>query len=288
MKTNRSLLVIQSVQGKIHSPRAGKNPYRINRNGMPQILPATGGITYNVQIGDTCMGWVGDHVEPGVSIQSENDAENIALNLLACIGNEARVITGDAKGAKGFVTGKHGGIDHVLIYFKKSDLEKMAINDTILIKAQGQGLEIVSHEDIKCMNIDPELFEKLGITVDNEGILEIPIVTEVPAYLMGSGIGSPTAFSGDYDIMTGDSEANKEFGIDKLRFGDIVLLRDCDNTFGREYLKGAVSVGVVVHSDCIKSGHGPGVTVIMSSKTTKIKGVKDSNANIANYLSVQD
>ncbi|WP_026478293.1 DUF4438 domain-containing protein [Alkaliphilus transvaalensis] len=286
LKTNKDYLIMQSVQGKIHSPIVGKNPYRVNRNGIGEILPATGGITYNVKVGDSCMGWIGDHVEPGVSIKSDNELENAALNLLACIGNEAKVISGDAKGAKGFVTGKHGGIDHVLIYFKKSDLEKMSINDTILIKSYGQGLAIEGHEDVKCMNIDPALFEKLGIHQNVEGILEIPVVTEIPAYLMGSGIGGPTAFSGDYDIMTGDPQANKEFGIDKLRFGDIVLLRDCDNTFGREYLKGSVSIGVVVHSDCVKSGHGPGITVIMSSKKAKLKGIKTEKANIADYMNV--
>ncbi|KKH69017.1 hypothetical protein DU75_09545 [Methanosarcina mazei] len=87
--------------------------------------------------------------------------------------------------------------------------------------------------------------------------------------------------------MTGDEEANREFGLNKLRFGDIVLLRDCDNTNGRQYLKGSVSIGVVVHSDCIKSGHGPGITVIMSSKSTKIKGIESQDANIACYLGVK-
>lgn len=169
---------------------------------------------------------------------------------------------------------------------QKGRLTKMAIGDTILVKAYGQGLKIEGFKDVKCMNIDPDLFDKLDIKQNSEGLLEVPVVTEIPAYLMGSGIGSSTAFSGDYDIMTGDKEANKEFAIDKLRFGDIVLLRDCDNTNGRQYLKGSVSIGVVVHSDCIKSGHGPGITVIMSSKTTKIKGIQTENANIAYYLGV--
>ena len=30
------------------------------------------------------------------------------------------------------------------------------------------------------------------------------------------------------------------------------------------YLKGAVSIGVVVHSDCVKMGHGPGITTIVT------------------------
>lgn len=285
IKTNKDFLVIQSVQGKIHSPQASF-PYRIDRNGIAHILPATGGITYNIKVGDCCMKWVGDHIEPGVSIKNDNDSENKALNLLSCIGNEARVITGQAKGVKGYVTGKHSGIDHVLIYFKQEDLERMAINDIILIKAYGQGLIVEGYEDIRCMNIDPLLLEKMGIVEKENGILEVPVVTEIPAYLMGSGVGSATAFSGDYDIMTGDSNANKEFGLERLCFGDVVLLKDCDNTNGRQYLEGAVSIGVVVHSDCIKSGHGPGVTVIMSSATSKIHGKIDKGANIARYLGI--
>lgn len=286
LKTNKEKLVKISVQGNVHSPLIGNNPYRVNRDGIGEILPSTGGITYNFKVGDSCMDLVGDHIEPGVSVRNEKEFESNALMVLSCIGNEAKVVSGDAKGAKGYVTGMHGGIEHVLVYFDEETLEKMAIGDSILIKAYGQGLKIEGIDDVKCMNIDPDLFEKLGIKLNSDGILEVPVVTEVPAYLMGSGVGSSTAFTGDYDIMTGDKVAIKEFGIDKLRFGDLVLLRDCDNTNGREYLKGSVSIGVIVHSDCIKSGHGPGVTVIMSSKTNKIKGIKTENANIANYLGI--
>ena len=122
--------------------------------------------------------------------------------------------------------------------------------------------------------------------VTEDGCLEVPVATEIPPYLMGSGVGSSTAFSGDYDIMTGDKEANEKYGINDLRFGDIVLLQDCNNCFGRDYLKGSVTIGVVVHSDCVKAGHGPGVTAIMSCPTSKIKGRKDKNANIAYYMNV--
>jgi len=287
LKTNRDKLVMQSVQGKIHSPIMGPNQYRISHEGIPMILPATGGITYNYQIGDSCMDLVGDHVEPGVSMRNEDAKENKALMVLSCVGNEAKVISGDAKGAKGYVTGMHGGIEHVLVYFPKEDLENMAIDDKILIKAHGQGLKIEGHEDVLVMNIDPDLFEKLGIKENENGELEVPVVTEIPAHLMGSGIGSSTSLSGDYDITTGDKEELKKYGIDKLRFGDIVLLKDCDNTYGRQFLKGAVTIGIIVHSNCILAGHGPGVTGLLSSKTSKIKGIKDENANIANYLGIK-
>lgn len=287
IKTNKDLLVMQSVHGKIHSPMAASSPYRIHRDGRPMILPATGGITYNFQIGDNCMDLIGDHVEPGVSLRNEDERENAALNILSCIGNEARVLSGEAKGAKGYVTGSHGGIEHVLIYFDRDTLDKLAIDDRIQIKAFGQGLEIEGLEDIQVMNIDPNLLEMMDLSIVNGDTLEVPVVTEVPSELMGSGVGSPTALRGDYDIMTGDEDANKKYGINDLKFGDFVLLRDQDNTYGRQHLKGAVTIGVIVHSNCILSGHGPGVVGIFSCKESKIKGKIDKHANLANLLKVK-
>ena len=282
MKTNKNRLVMQSLQGKIHHPLGGN--YRITHEGQPQILPATGGITYNVKVGDPAFGWAGDHVEPGVSIRNEDTNENAALNTFACIGNTAKVVSGDAKGALGYVVGVHGGINHVMIAFEQDDLENMAIDDKILVKGHGQGMQLLDYPEISVMSIDPELFEKLNIT-DENGELTVDVVAEVPAYLMGSGIGSPSAYNGDYDIMTADTDAIKEFGLDKLRFGDIVLLRDCDNSYGRGYLKGAVSLGVIMHSDCVKMGHGPGVSTIMTTKKALIKGKINPDANIGKYMS---
>ena len=104
------------------------------------------------------------------------------------------------------------------------------------------------------------------------------------AFLMGAGIGSTTTMSGDYDIMTQDHEANQKYGIDRLRFGDLVLIEDHDNTHGPHYRQGAVSIGVIVHSDSFTSGHGPGVTVIMSADEDTLEGIIDPDANIANYM----
>ena len=281
LKTNKDKVVKWSVQGKVHHPTGGT--YRITHEGKPMILPATGGISYNVKIGDCAFGWAGDHVEPGVSIRNENSSENAALMTFACIGNEAKILSGDAKGAKGYVTGMHGGIDHVLVHFDEEVLENLAIDDKIQIKAYGQGLQLLDYPDVYMMSIDPDLFEKLGVT-EVDGKLQVPVVAAVPPYLMGSGIGSGNGYSGDYDIMTADTEEIKRLGLDQLRFGDLVLLQDCDNSYGRGYLKGAVSIGVVVHSDCVKAGHGPGITTIMVSKTPTIEGVIDKEANIGHYM----
>ncbi|MCR8744011.1 DUF4438 domain-containing protein [Romboutsia lituseburensis] len=282
LKTNKDKVVKWSVQGKIHHPVGGN--YRISNDGKPMILPATGGISYNVSIGDSVFNWAGDHVEPGVSIRNENNSENAALMTFSCIGNEAKIVSGDAKGKKGYVTGMHGGIDHVLIHFEKDIIEELAIDDKIMIKAYGQGLSLPEFENVHVMNIDPDLFENLNIK-EEDSKLKVHVVAKVPPYLMGSGIGSKSAATdGDYDIMTADMEEIKRLGLDKLKFGDIVLLQDCDNTYGVGFLKGSVSIGVVVHSDCVKSGHGPGVTVIMTSKESVIEGVIDESANIGNYM----
>ena len=282
IKTNSEYLPIQSVQGKIHHPVLS-SPYHVGRDGKACVLTASGGIIYNAKIGDNCMKWVADHLEPGVSIKNDTSDENDALNKFACIGNEAVVISGQAKSAKGFITGKHGGINHVLAYFSDEDLLNMAIDDIVLIKAQGQGLAIDGFPDVICSNIAPDLLCKLGIEEKN-GTLEIPVAFEISPELKGSGIGSISSHSGDFDITTGDSRAVEVHSLQELRFGDIILLRDIDSSYGHEYLKDAVTIGVVVHGDSPVMGHGPGVTTIMTCKIGKIKGRVSPDANIASHL----
>lgn len=284
LKTNTDKLVTISVQGEVSHPRASV-PYRLTVDGVPKVLPGTGGITYSHKIGDSCMDLVGDHVEPGVTAKLSAEAENGGFNTLSCVGNTARVVSGDAKGATGYVTGTHGGAEHVLIYFDAETLDKMAIGDKVLVKSVGQGLSLSELPEVQIMNLDPSLLHKMGAKL-KDGVLEVPVATTVPAYLMGSGIGSPTAYRGDYDIMTHDPEAYEKFNLGKLRFGDIVALMDCDTMYGRGYLSGAVTIGVIAHSNCVITGHGPGVTTLMTCKTPKIRPVVAEKANIAEYLGV--
>lgn len=59
---------------------------------------------------------------------------------------------------------------------------------------------------------------------------------------------------------------------------------DHDNRYGRAYRKGAVTIGIVVHSDCLLARHGPGVTTLMTCATSLIEPVIDANANIVELL----
>ena len=81
-----------------------------------------------------------------------------------------------------------------------------------------------------------------------------------------------------------DKNELEQNGLLNLRFGDVVALQDCDTTNGRCFRKGAVTIGVVVHSDCVLSGHGPGVTTIITSQTNNIEYHLNNDANIANIM----
>jgi len=78
----------------------------------------------------------------------------------------------------------------------------------------------------------------------------------------------------------------EKYKLDQLRFGDIVVISGADNSYGRSYREGAVSVGIVVHSDCVIAGHGPGVATLLTSPKGNIKFHLDPEANIANYLNI--
>ena len=109
-------------------------------------------------------------------------------------------------------------------------------------------------------------------------------LTKEPLYLMGSGKGHYHPVRGDYDLMTQDKEEIARLGLDKLRFGDIVLLEDQDNTWGRAHCKGASTIGVIIHGESDRMGHGPGITTILSSRKPIIEGVIDESANLATYF----
>jgi hypothetical protein len=292
LRTNVDKLVKISVVGEVASPVYGRGIYRISAQGNPVVLPGVGGITYNVRVGDLACGWEADHVEPGVSVENkENDSRfgcgaNTAFNVLSCVGNEAVVVTEDAKGAKGVVTGKHGGIDHVLVGFQPETLEKLMLGDKVLVEAFGVGLKLLDFPDIKVMNMDQRFLEALDPKPSGEK-LEVPVTHVIPAAIMGSGLRADQTYSGDHDVQLFDENVRNEFGLDDLRLGDVVAIKDADHSYGRIYKQGAMSVGIVVHTNCMSSGHGPGVTTLFTSSTGKIIPRIDVKANIASILGLR-
>ncbi len=294
---NKDMLVVQAVVGFIAPAGLGDTPYDIDPDGKIRLNPGTGSITYNFRSGDSAINLAGDHVEPAVTLfnpGAENDRagrESRGLNTLACIGNKVRIWTGDGKGATGYVIGKHGGAEHVMVDFPDATVfGKLLVGDKMQIAAVGFGLELKNAPGVTPMNIGPELIEgltELGMGVTPEGKLRIPVAVIVPAKIMGSGLGANNAYRGDYDIQMFDEKTVKEYGLDRLRFGDLVGIMDADTTYGRIYRQGAITVGSISHSRSYVAGHGPGVTALFTSKDGRIELVVDRGANLATLLKIR-
>jgi hypothetical protein len=290
-RTNHDELVMITVTGQICSPLDRENPYRIGVDGVPRILPGTGGIVLSHRVGDRCLGLAADHVEPGVSIRNDQrvkngDGANLALQTYSSVGNWAVVTSGRCAGARGVVTGKHGGVDHVLIDFPAAALRRLAIGDRIQVYAYGLGVRLLDHPDIAVFNASPRLLAR-WLALPGSGRLPVPITHRIPARIMGSGLGRNNVQRGDYDIQLFDAPTVRRFGLGTLRFGDLVAITDADNRFGRSYASGRTSVGVVVHSESTVAGHGPGVVTLLSGPADRFDLRIDAHANIARLLEIR-
>lgn len=288
LSTNKDRLVKISVSGQIdppHFPAVPWTPHFISRDGMPSLLPTVGSIVYNVRVGDLALGWQAEIIEPGVSIRNKDAAAHRALKIYVCIGNEAVVMSGRGKGARGIVTGKTGRFaDHVVIDFAADVLEALGLGDTIQVKAWGLGLAIDGIEGVVIKNLSPDLLDRLGIGAA-DGKLKVPVVAVLPAEMMGAGAGLDSD-GGCLQIQTGSPGAVERYGLDGLRLGDVVAVRDYESSYAPGYYRGATSIGVVAHGDSVRAGFGPGMTIIMTAIGGEIEPVQDGTANVARLLGI--
>lgn len=287
LRTNEKALVKIAVQGSV-APAYQFAEFEVSHTGNPFCLPSTGGIVYNVKTGDNAFEWEADHVEPGVSAvlddKNRSSKANLGFNFLACVGNTARIVSGDAKGRRGVVTGHHGGVEHVTIDFDDAALAKLNLNDRILIEGYGQGLKLLDYPEIKVFNLDPLLLHKMPIWPLRNGKLEVGVTKIVPASLMGSGMGHNNIGTGDCDIMTHDPVTVKKLRLDQIALGDFIAVADHDHSFGRTYKLGAVTIGVVIHGNSNLPGHGPGLSTLLTSAHGAIVPVLNPRANLARVL----
>jgi hypothetical protein len=286
LATNRKRLVEMPVWGEVSAPSVPGSIYDIGHDGVARVLPSVGGISLNVRVGDGAFAFVGDHIEPGVSTRHPDDKVNVGYCIYACVGNRATVLSGEAKGEQGTVTGKHGGIEHVMIDFTPEVMERMALGDKVSVRSVGLGLELDDPGDLRVFSCDPDFLEKL-IPERQGKKFHVPVARFVPAAVMGSGLGRSTVARGDYDIQCFDAVTVKEYGLDELRYGDIVAIVDADHSYGRIYRTGAVSIGIVAHGSSDIAGHGPGVTSLLTSPSGAIVPELDAGANIALMLGLR-
>jgi len=281
LPTNEDELLTIAVQGRVNP--AGSRGYSTSWEGEPIQNLGMGSINYTVSCGDLAYGWANaDHVEPDVSFTNENGS---ALGILGCIGNEATLISGPARGEKGVYVGKHGSS---IIWFPDEVKNRMTVNDRVQVKANGVGLKIDGFEDVRVNKISPGLLQKLGIKITGNQ-LEVPVVMTVPGHLMGSGLGMGffVIENVDYDIQTTCPETVEEYDFEILRLGDVVAIQDHYDYYGRGRYEGAITIGIIIHGWSDHAGHGPGVNPILSALPGKIKVKTDPEANIANYLGLK-
>lgn len=282
LTTNLSQLVKISVLGEIANPAMPglpASPYLVSADGEPLLVPAFGGLVYNVKLGDRALGWAGELIQPGVSIKTGGNA-NTALGVFACLGNKARVVSGAAAGATGIVTGKSGRFaEHVICHFDDAALEKMAPGDKIQVQAHGVGMQLADFPAIQFKSCSPALLDALNPDVSGDGKLVVPVKGVVPSVLAGAGAGLGSE-NGALNLQTSDPRLFAEAGLDDLRFGDLVAVADWDSRYGHGYLRGAMAIGVVCQGGSFRSGYGPGIAVIMTSKAPVIEPVVTAGANI--------
>jgi hypothetical protein len=277
LRTNASQLVEFAVHGRVWPARGDDVDYRTTSGGRGATHVGMAGICFTHRCGDPAFGWEADHLEPGVSIRHPDDGDEHALHYLACMGNEAIVTNGAAAGARGTVTGEHA---HILVDFNPDEIEMLGVGDSIMIRSHGTGLKLLDHPDVICHKLSPRLLETLDLATDAAGKLEVGVVAEIPSHLMGSGAELMADYV-DQDFMTGDREEIAELGLDRLRLGDIVAVRDEDHGWGRGFLPGAVTIGLIIHGDSAWTGHGPGVLDLLSSRSGAIVPRRAPDQNIA-------
>ena len=279
---NTSDLVGMAVTGQVSQPAIRQGAYLHWPDGRATTLPGMYGIVYNARVGDRAFGWAADHLEPGVSIAHADERADYALHYLTCIGNEAEVTSGLARGARGIVTGEHA---RLLVDFAPDMLDRMTIGDTVQIHAKGRGLRLEGHPALEFKKTSPALAEAFGLAVDSGRVI-CPVAMELPARIMGSGAELNAEFV-DQDLMSGDRALMAELGIDRMRLGDLIAIRDVDHRFGRSYRRGWVAICLCIHGDSVLTGHGPGILTLITGPEHALGFTIDPAANIATSLAIR-
>ena len=292
IKTNLEKLVDLAVSGTAGQPASCDSGEKTAYDGGSYLPIGFSGINFTVKVGDPAFDWAAAHeVQPGVTVKNCCEDANEAMKTLACVGNEAVIVDAkmegkDAKlkGTPGVVTGKTGS--GIVVYFPKRVVERITVGDQIQIRASGAGLQLLDYPDVRVMNLGPRLLKALNPS-EKGGKVRIPVAKVIPGKLMSAGIGRTNVWTGAYDIQSTSPEAVKEFSLDQLRLGDLVAIADHDCTHGPRWQQGATTVGVVVHGASRKSGHGPGVNVLLTSPKSSIEPIITRKANLAELMGLQ-
>ena len=289
LTTNAADLVAVSVMGQVANPSLSglpAEPYRLDAQG--RAVPVADLWRHRLQChrGRQRLRLVGRLRAPSVSIAHPDANKNRGLNVFACVGNEALIASGAAKGARGVVTGKSGRFsDQVIVHFDMETRRSIAVDDCILVKSEGVGLSLPECPDVAFKSLSPALFDKLPKRME-DGVLKIGVVATVPPHMVGAGAGL-TSEGGSLHMQSTDRAELSAHGLDQLRLGDVVAIADTDSRYNHGYLRGAMSIGIVGQTDGPRAGYGPGMTVVMTAPAGQLGAFHAPGTNIADLLELR-
>ena len=290
LATNEIDLVSVSVSGLVAHPGfpgLPAEPYRLSADGTPFLLPTYGGIIYNVSVGDRAFGWAADCIHPGVSIGQVEDNWNRGLNVFACVGNPARVMSGEAAGTVGVVTGKSGRFsDQVIVHIPQEARSRMTVGDQVLVRAEGVGLSLTDHPAVSLKGISGGLLAALPAEESN-GQVAFGVTAQTPAHLVGAGLGL-TSEGGSLHMQSTDRKLLQELSLERLHLGDLVALEDTDSRYNHGYLRGARAIGVVASTDGPRAGYGPGIAILMTAPAEQLGSFESTDTNLVQLLDIED
>jgi Domain of unknown function (DUF4438) len=276
-------LVTVNLLGAVEHPALDGSPYRIDRNGRPYVPTGDGGIVLGLELGDSAFALDADHAAPGACLVHADPAARQALAAYACVGNEVRVRTGEAAGARGVVLGKRGEEGRVVAGFAAADLARMRPGDEVGVRARGQGWRPPGLlPEVAVMNLDPDVLPLLPIGLPGAGsgpepaiaagAVTVGVRATVPSRLAGNGIGRPAA-TWDLDLQLPPPGPD---GAGDVALGDLVAVSDLDVRYNMGYRRGWMTVGIVVHGASPLPGHGPGITPLLTGPAAALRPHPDA------------
>lgn len=277
-----------NLLGVVEHPVLGDGPYRIDADGHPYLPVGDGGIVLGLQLGDSVFARKADHAAPGACLVHPDPAARQALAAYSCIGNQVKVRTGHAAGARGVVIGKRGEEGRVIAAFRPAELAAMRPADEVSIRATGQGCRPDGFPaGLTVLNIDPGLFAVLPMVrppASGEGPVSVGVRCSVPSKLAGNGLGRP-AVSWDLDLQLPPPDPGRSLAGDAAEAGDVLLgdfvaVTDIDARFNVGYRKGWVTVGIVVHGSSPLPGHGPGITPILTGPARVLDIAREAASHV--------
>ena len=194
LKTNEKNLVKIAVQGKIAAAYQWA-PFEVAHDGRPFALPSTGGITYNVKVGDPAGGWGGRPRRAG-SLGRLGRGEEVLeaeqrLQLPRLLREQRARRLG--RGKRGTRNGdrpprRRRARHHRLRWpgFGPDDPGRQDPDRGV--RPRDQARRLPGRDDLLDRSGSP--WGKIGLKPSRGGGLRVPVTTIVPAEVMGSGIGA--------------------------------------------------------------------------------------------------